>query len=1122
VAEQLGVAESDVVFVEPDLVHTIYPDSNGSTGEGQFAVQPDCGERPQSEKGGKVKGPGQPLPWHLGRLFSELEAARGEVEFEDPRTRVAHLDTGYDRGHASMPKHVLTHLERNFVEGDADSGSAQDPDNRLLLLDHSGHGTSTLSVLAGGSVAAWGHRFMGAAPEAEVLPLRIADSVVLFRTSAFARALAYAVDQRCDVVTMSMGGLPMETWRQTVDLAYEAGVVVVSAAGNCYRKGVGKLRVTLPTRHVVYPARYRRVIAVCGAMADGTSYSDLKGGEMEGNFGPDSVMDTAMAAYTPNVAKAIFRCSDAVALDGAGTSSATPQVAAAAALWIEKYKGMLPRNWERVEAVRNALFTTTKNTTNKKKLGRGILQARKALDVAPVRNLPKTESDKDWLSVLRVLTGLGVVEPTTRERMFNLEFMQLWLVNADLQELLPDPGTIDRPSPQTLDKVMDVVIADPTASRALRTHLVARYPVVTGRSVPSSSLTKDVVPTESAACAEPPALTPPPYRRLRIYSADPSLSGSLATVATNEVTVEVPWEDLQPGPSGEYLLVDDVDATHQRNDPVNLNDPLLLARDGWAPSAGNAQFHQQMVYAVAMKTIHHFERALGRPVLWRPRPVPDKPDDDSKFVPQLTIRPHALRQSNAYYSPSEVALKFGYFEDTSDSPGVRAPGSRVYTCLSHDIVAHETAHALLDGMYRRFNEPTNPDVLALHEAFADIVALMQHFTIREVLEAEIGRTRGDLEAESGLGKLAVEFGYSIGRQGALRDAIGRIEEGRWKRDLPDPDELRRRVSPHGRGAILVAAVFDAFIAIYKARTVDLLRIYTGGTGVLPSGAIHPDLVARLANEAATSAEHVLTMCIRALDYLPPVDLTFFEYLRALITADYDLVHDDRYDYRVAFVEAFRRRGIHTDEGLGMTPDSYGTLSVETLRWRGVAPPVSKTRRAAMDRMYAKIVESLKAYADACTYFTSREQLFEETRKHRQVVSRLVKKAVKELPSLGEELGVDPKHDFEIHEMRRAMRAAPDGRIVPQVILALTQSQVVKGDESGGVPGYIFRGGSTLVVDLAVPEVKYRIVKRIKSKERRGRTQAYLRELATDPFRAMLFGPNVREPFAALHAFEDAR
>jgi len=105
--------------------------------------------------------------------------------------------------------------------------------------------------------------------------------------------------------------------------------------------------------------------------------------------------------------------------------------------------------------------------------------------------------------------------------------------------------------------------------------------------------------------------------------------------------------------------------------------------------------------------------------------------------------------------------------------------------------------------------------------------------------------------------------------------------------------------------------------------------------VLPAGAIHPDLARRLADEAAKSASHVLTMCIRALDYRPPVDVTFFEYLRALITADYDLVRDDELNYRVAFVEAFRRRGIYPLNLGDPSSDAPRTLSVDTLRWQGI-------------------------------------------------------------------------------------------------------------------------------------------------------------------------------------------
>jgi hypothetical protein len=247
-------------------------------------------------------------------------------------------------------------------------------------------------------------------------------------------------------------------------------------------------------------------------------------------------------------------------------------------------------------------------------------------------------------------------------------------------------------------------------------------------------------------------------------------------------------------------------------------------------------------------------------------------------------------------------------------------------------------------------------------------------------------------------------------------------------------------------------------------------------------------------------------------------VTFFEYLRALITADYDLVRNDRFNYRVAFVEAFRRRGVSPDMGYGRSSGTPRTLSVETLRWQGIDQiEVPKSHRATSGRLYAGIVEDLKRYADACTYFKSREELFTETRKQRAVLQRRLKAAFAELPRFAHELGLDPERNFELHDLRRAMRSSPGGGVSPQVIVALTQSVPVDGDPDEGTPAYTFRGGSTLVVDLTVPEVKYRIVKRVQSEDRRDRTEAYIRELTGDPLRALFFGPNVREPFAALHA-----
>lgn len=627
------------------------------------------------------------------------------------------------------------------------------------------------------------------------------------------------------------------------------------------------------------------------------------------------------------------------------------------------------------------------------------------------------------------------------------------------------------------------------------------------------------MPDASPARIQPPPKRPPPFRNLRVYAFDPSLNWQIDTAVINQMTLQVPWEDLMPGPVGEYLEVVDVDpASGCCYAPVDLEDRFLLAQGGLDPAEGDPQFHQQMVYAVAMKTIEFFESALGRPVLWRPAANPGKPFDDSLFVRQLTVRPHAFRQANAFYSPQEIALLFGYFEASADDPGDHMPGSRVYACLSHDIVAHETTHAILDGMHRRFNEPTNLDVLAFHEGFADIVALMQHFTIPGVLEHEIGRTRGDIEAESLLGSLALQFGYATGGRGALRDAIGHFENGVWQRFVPDPADLQKRQTPHSRGAILVGAVFDAFIAIYKERIADLLRIYTGGTGVLQSGAIHPDLVGRLADEATKSASHVLTMCIRALDYLPPVDVTFFEYLRALITADFDLVTDDRHNYRVAFVEAFRRRGIYPLNLDAPSQDTLRTLSVDTLRWQGLDP--STFDQKVWGAIQKNLVRGLRQYVNKCFYLDDREKLFRFTREQRIILHQQLVETFKAVPTFATALGLDATQSFEVHELRRAIRVSPDGRYIPQLIVALTQSIEVPENKQDGTPAHVFRGGSTLVVDLSIPAVKYRIIKKITSPKRQERTANFVREAAADPLRALFFAPDRREPFAALHALAD--
>ena len=584
--------------------------------------------------------------------------------------------------------------------------------------------------------------------------------------------------------------------------------------------------------------------------------------------------------------------------------------------------------------------------------------------------------------------------------------------------------------------------------------------------------------------------SPPPFRRLRGYAFDPSLSMRLDTALINSTTFYLPWErDLKPGPVGEYIEVVDYDPASRRwYEPIDLNAPELLAQDGLPPSEGSPQFHQQMVYAVAMNTIRNFERALGRPIFWSVRYNEHAPSGQrDEFVERLRIYPHALRAANAYYSPDKRALLFGYF------PG---PAGMVFTCLSHDIVAHETTHALLDGMHRRYVENNHRDTLAFHEAFADLVALFQHFTFPEVLRHQISRTRGDLTSQSLLGELAQQFGEATGRYGALRDAIGRRDDatGIWTPIKPDPMLLAQTIEPHTRGSILVAAVFRAYLSIYKLRAADLLRIATSGTGVLQPGAIHPDLVERLAAEAAKIAGHFLSICIRALDYCPPVDITFGDYLRALITADFDLVPDDRYGYRVALIESFRQWGI--------VPDGVRAFSEEHLR----LPFIKLSDRAGWNA-FSDAAEQLRPVVSQSLYFNSRREAFDaysqaQSDLHDYLQSALSEEADKPARTEFEKItglvlrassdvngfkrDEQSRPHFEVHTIRPALRVSPNGSIRKQVIITITQRRSVPLDpldENGDI--LTFRGGSTLILDLDTLKLRYAITRPIDDAGRPG-------------------------------------
>jgi hypothetical protein len=411
----------------------------------------------------------------------------------------------------------------------------------------------------------------------------------------------------------------------------------------------------------------------------------------------------------------------------------------------------------------------------------------------------------------------------------------------------------------------------------------------------------------------------PTRRHLQAYAFDP-----MSTRLTGRrLQLDIPFEEpLKPGPKGELVSVVDFDGS--RNcwyQPVDLNDPHVLAQGGLRPDEADPRFHQQVVYAVAMSVIERFERFLGRRFRWKG----DK---------ELVLIPHAFEGRNAFFDPTRRAVLFGYFQADRDDPGPNLPGQTIFTCLSVDIVAHEVSHALLHRARPEFAVATNVDVFAWHEAFADLVALFHHFLFVDVVTEALGQARGDIEGASELLKLALEFGLSTGRGTALREALRSSESKPNPREFLDSDE------PHQRGACFVVAMFAAYQETYRHRIADLLRIATGGTGELPDGNLHPDLVARLAREAVKNADRYLGMVVRAIDYLPVVDVTFGDVVRAIVTADRALFPEDEAQLRSALVEALRQRGI--------VPTGIRSLAEESLVWPRPPHPMTLHDEPTLD------------------------------------------------------------------------------------------------------------------------------------------------------------------------------
>jgi hypothetical protein len=233
-------------------------------------------------------------------------------------------------------------------------------------------------------------------------------------------------------------------------------------------------------------------------------------------------------------------------------------------------------------------------------------------------------------------------------------------------------------------------------------------------------------------------------------------------------------------------------------------------------------------------------------------------------------------------------------------------------------------------------------------------------------------------------------------------------------------------------------------------------------------------------------------------------------LRAIITAYADLLPDDYKCYRVAFIEAFHKRG--------MLPHNIRTASESELRWPRGDRLDEKARQAV-----GYIAEGLRTLPYQTQHIGSRRKLFEFWRDTQERVHETIQpKVLEDLLGNLEDLtgliltpnssvsGLTSNHgipSFEVHSIRPARRRGPGGEEINHVVMGITQRRFVKVDGES----LELSGGCTLILDLDSLELRYAISKPIGDK---GRETRFRQWMGQNPTAAALAG--LKEPIAYLH------
>jgi serine protease len=294
-------------------VHALQRHSLVTDAEPAVRIAAEQPEAPRKGIAKKSVGATRHLPGSDNPLWS-VQATRVDAVWQSLKVtgkgvRVGHPDTGYTQ-HQEILGPRLRITDGYDFEGN--KANPLDP----MSGQHPGHGTATASVIFSGTKS--NPRVAGVAPEAELVPLRVSDSVMHFDFSNLTQALYRARDRGCQIVSMSLGGpWAGRSLSRAVDQVVNDGLILLAAAGNVWP-------------WVVYPAKFDNVIAVAACNVATKPWAKSASGPAVDVTAPG---ESVWRAYSKKNASAIAYSVER----SSGTSYAVATTAGVCALWLQHH-----------------------------------------------------------------------------------------------------------------------------------------------------------------------------------------------------------------------------------------------------------------------------------------------------------------------------------------------------------------------------------------------------------------------------------------------------------------------------------------------------------------------------------------------------------------------------------------------------------------------------------------------------------------------------------------------------------------------------------------------------------------------------------------------------------------